>query len=159
MLAQPPALQPPPAAARPFGLGDARIGMDLAAFRARPGVACGPGRSAGVTVCHGPDLPLGGGYFARDLDYRFVGGTLAQIRFRSSVDAFSWVTARLKTDDGQPTAIVRDSVAHAGERVPHVTMTWRNGRSTIALSDPVQSMIQLGVSITRDGAPLAQDQS
>jgi hypothetical protein len=160
MLAQPPALQPPTSAdTRPFGLGDARIGMDLTAFRTRPGIACRPGQKPAVTVCRGPDLPLGGGYFARELDYRFVGGRLARIRFRSSVDAFSWVTARLKKDDGQPTRIVRDELSHRGRRLPHVTMTWTNGRSTIALSDPVQGMMQLGVSITRDGAQLAQDQS
>lgn len=165
MLAQPPALQPPPSAAQPpgqaFGLADARIGMDLAAFRSRPGIACAPGQKPGVTACRGPDLPLGGGYFARDLDYRFVGGKLVRIRFRSSVDAFSWVTARLKKDDGQPSAITRDTFPHAGRAVPHVAMTWANGRSTIALSDPIQSMIQLGVSITRDGAAaqLAPDRS
>lgn len=153
MIAQPPPLSPPSSsAATAFGLADARIGMELAAFRTRAGIGCAPGKAPQVTVCHGPDLPLGGGYFARDLDYRFLDGRLVQIRFRSSVDAFSWVTARLKKDDGQPTAIARDELAHSGKRLPHVTMTWKNGRSTIALSDPAPSLIQLGVTITRDAA-------
>lgn len=126
--------------------------MDLNAFRARPGITCGPGKAETVTLCRGPDLPLGGGYFARDLTYRFLGGRLAQIRFSSSIDAFSWVTARLKKDDGQPSAIRRDTAHVQGVDLPHVLMTWKNGRSTIALSDPVQSISQLDVSITRDTA-------
>jgi hypothetical protein len=165
MLAQPPAPTPPkpaPAAAQPFGLGDIRIGMDLAALKAQPKVSCAPGKTQDVTICGGPDRQLGGGYFARDLTYRFVGGRLAQIRFNSSIDAFSWVTAQLKKDDGQPTAITRDLVAlRSGARLPHVLMTWKNGHSTIALNDPVQSLIQLSVSITRDtaAAQLAQAHS
>lgn len=161
MLAQPtaplpaaastPARSAAPAAAQPFGLADIRIGMDLASFKSRPKVGCAPGKAQGVTVCSAPDRALGGGYFARDLTYCFVDGRLAQIRFRSSIDAFSWVTAQLKKDDGQPSAIKRDTaVFNSGVRLPHVLMTWKNGRSTITLNDPVQSLTQLSVSITRD---------
>jgi hypothetical protein len=156
MLAQTPPPAPPssPASiqAQPFGLGETRIGLDLAAFRTRAGIACGPGKAAGVTVCRGPDLPLGGKYFAREPTYRFLNGRLAQIRFHSSIDAFSWVTARLKKDDGQPSAIRRDTVRLQGVELPHVAMTWKNGRSTIALNDPIESISQLDVSITRDDA-------
>lgn len=162
MLAAPslPVSAPPPVAARAFGLGDARIGMDLAAFQARPGVSCGPGRTAAITLCRGPDLVLGAGYAARDLTYRFLGGRLAQIRFRASIDAFSWVTARLKADDGQPSVIKRDIAVFGQYSRPHVLMTWKNGRSTIALSDPVEPA-ELSVSITRDAAAaqLPQGQS
>jgi hypothetical protein len=165
MLAQtpPPAPPSPPAAvqAQPFGLGQARIGMDLAAFRARAGIACSAGKALAVTVCRGPDLALGGKYFAREPTYRFLNGRLAQIRFHSSIDAFSWVTARLKKDDGQPSAIRRDTVRLQGVDLPHVLMTWKNGRSTITLNDPVETISQLDVSITRDAAAaqLAQNAS
>ena len=168
MLAQPPAVAPSvhpapsPGAAQPFGLGEERIGMDMTAFASQPKVSCAPGKAADVTVCHGPDRQLGGGYFARDLTYRFVGGRLAQIRFSSSIDAFSWVTAQLKKDDGQPSAIARDiAVLKGGATLPHMLVTWKNGRSTIALSDPVQPPTQLSVSITRDAAAaeLARGQS
>ena len=159
MFAQSPPVAPPspPASvqAQPYGLGEARIGMDLAAFRAHPGIVCGPGKAQAVTVCRGPDLPLGGVYSARQPTYRFLNGRLAQIRFHASIDAFSWVTARLKKDDGQPTTIRRDTTHLQGVDLPHVLMTWKNGRSTIALDDPVQSVSQLDVSITRDTA-LAQ---
>lgn len=153
MLAQLP--PPTPSAAiqaQPFGIGQSRIGMDLSALRARPGIACSPGKAQAVTVCRGPDLPLGGKYFAREPAYRFVGGRLAQITFHSSIDGFSWVTARLKKDNGQPSDIRRDTVRLQGVSLPHVLMTWKNGRSTIALDDPVQSISQLDVTITRDSA-------
>ena len=133
--------------------------MDLGAFSARPGIGCGPGKARAVTVCRGPDVALGGKYFAREPTYRFLNGRLAQIRFHSSIDAFSWVTARLKKDDGQPGVIRRDTVRLQGVDLPHVLMTWKNGRSTISLDDPAETISQLDVSITRDTAAAQLPQS
>lgn len=114
----------------------------------RPKASCAP-EKAGVVDCAAPDQPLGGGYFARDLNYRFIDGRLAQIRFRSSIDGFAFVVAKLKHDFGEPADLRRD-VAHLyGHAFDHVAFTWRNGRSTIQMSDPV-TPTQLEVKITFD---------
>jgi hypothetical protein len=98
-----------------------------------------------------PDRPLGGGYFARDLTYRFIQGRLAQIRFHSSIDGFAFVVAKLKADFGEPADIRRGDIRLYGQAFAHVAFIWRNGRSTIELSDPATPN-QLAVSITSDAA-------
>jgi len=153
---------PPPHAAaaapaalptRRYGFADAVLGETLAEWRAsRPVRAKAPCVSAAgdpvVMVCRGVDVELGGGYSARELSYAFVEGRLARISFRTSIDGFAYVTAALKKTSGAPDRIVRDSLGPAGR--PHVSMTWRNGRSTIFLSDPTADAVNLTVRFTLD---------
>jgi len=93
-------------------------------------------------------VDLDGGYGARELGYVFVDGRLARISFKTSIDGFAYVTAKLKKASGAPDAIVRDTVGASAR--PHVLMTWRNGRSTIVLSDPLPDFSHLGVNFTLD---------
>ena len=156
------ALLPPPhvAAAAPipappsrYGFAEAWLGETLAEWRASRPVrakapcAAAPGDHA-VLVCRGVDVDLGGGYAARELSYAFVDGRLARISFRTSIDGFDHVTAALKKDFSTPSQIVRDSLGATGR--PHVSMTWRNGRSTIVLSDPLPDFTYLSVRFTID---------
>ncbi len=157
-----PALPPPtppaaasalnPAPALRYGFADAWLGETLAEWRAsrpaRANAACGTGGGPAVLVCRGAEADLGGGYAARELSYVFVDGRLARISFRTSIDGFAYVTAALKKDFSAPSQVVRDSQGPAGR--PHVSMTWRNGRSTIVLSDPVADAVHLSVRFTLD---------
>jgi hypothetical protein len=61
----------------------------------------------------------------------------------------------LKRSFGEPNRIVRDMVKlQDGAVFPHVMMTWRNGRSTIALSDPVMKGRTLSVQFSlNDSGP------
>ena len=125
------------------------IGAKLADLHdIRPKASCAPEKN-GVVDCFARDQPVGGGYFASDLDYRFIDGHLAQIRFKSSIDGFAFVVAKLKHDFGQPANLRRDDVRLYGHGFAHVTFMWRNGRSTIRMSDPVTPN-QLAVTITFD---------
>ncbi len=96
--APPPAVQSSP---RRYGFGGSELGESLDVWRtAAPGrrangCAGAPG-TTGLTICRGADVPLGGGYFARALTYTFAHGRLVRIAFRSSIDAFTFVTANLK---------------------------------------------------------------
>jgi hypothetical protein len=125
------------------------IGANLADLRSiRPKASCAPEKNK-IMDCVAPDQPVGGGFFARELTYRFVDGRLAQIQFKSSIDGFAFVVAKLKHDFGAPADIRRDDVRFYGRTFPHVAFTWRNGRSTIQMSDPI-SPSQLDVKITFD---------
>jgi len=149
--APPVAAAPGPAPSRPFGFDGASLNETLDAWRqstaGRAGGPCAAAASARtLTVCSAPPLDLGGGYAARDLTFTFVDGRLARIAFRTSIDGFAFVTAALEKACGAPDAVVRDSA----RRMPHVSMRWRNGRSTIELSDPLPDYSHLGVAMTVD---------
>ena len=132
-----------------YGFAGMAIGASLADLHGiRPRASCAP-ETNGVIDCVAPDQPIGGGYFARDLTYRFIDGRLAQIRFHSSVDGFAYVVAKLKHDFGPPADIHRDDVRLYGHAFAHVAFTWRNGRSTIQISDPATPS-QLAVKIAFD---------
>jgi hypothetical protein len=138
-----PNLPPPAHAGGAFGFETASLGEALAHWRAQsPSARCAPpvGR---VVVCTAPPTPLGGGYLTQDLTYQFVDGRLSRIAFRASVDAFSWLRARLDQRFGPPGKVVRDDLVVEQIDLPRVRDTWRNGRSTIELDDP-----------ERDGATL-----
>ncbi len=157
LSASAPVTQPVAAPAPRFGFAGITIGAGLADFRAvRPKAICAP-ETGGYLDCTVPDQSISG-YLARDLTYRFRGGKLIQIRFHSSVDSFAFVVARLKSDFGEPVDIRRDEVKLDGPQrggldLPHVMLTWRNGRSTIRLSDPATPG-QLAVSMTLDAATI-----
>ncbi len=141
----------PPAPAAPvrYGFEGIAIGSTMADLqRIRPKASCAPTKM-GMVDCITPDQPVGGGYYARDLRYRFINGHLAQIEFISSIDGFAFVVAKLKHDFGEPADIRRDDVRMDGRVLPHVAFTWRNGRSTIQMSDP-NTADTLNVTITFD---------
>lgn len=139
-----------------YGFGGVSIRDDMAKLRrARPKAACSPPVGE-ITDCRAPDQSLGGAYFARDLTYRFVGGRLKQIRFRSSIDGFAFVVARLRRDFGAPSEVRRDDVRLRGRDLPHVAFAWRNGRSTIQLSDPDPDPMRLTVLITADDGAIRE---
>lgn len=142
----------PPASPR-YGFDQAWLGESLADWRAsrpaRATAAC-PAVPAqpSLVVCRGPDVDVGGGFAARELSYVFVDGRLARISFRTSIDGFDYVTAALKKTVSAPAAIVRDSLGRTDR--PHVAITWRNGHSTIMLSDPTPDAAHLSVRFTLD---------
>jgi hypothetical protein len=136
-----------------YGYAGAELGMDFTAWRASSPAAgaapCRPVGSAQVCAMGSPDL--GGGYHARDLTFTFLGGRLAAIDFKSSIDGFDYATATLKKRFGAPTTIVRNQFKSVdGVTLPHVAMIWRNGRSTIRLSDPIRSSLSLSVRLSLD---------
>jgi hypothetical protein len=96
-------------------------------------------------------VPLGDGYRARSLTYTFVDGALARIAFRSSMDGFAYVTARLEARYQQPDRVARDTLKTVGgPGRPHVIMAWRRGTTTIRLDDPIPHTVDLRVEITQD---------
>ncbi len=98
-------------------------------------------------------MSLGGSYWARNPTYKFLDGRLVGIAFQTSIDGFDFATATLKRSFGEPKRIVRDTVKlQDGAVFPHVMMTWRNGRSTIALSDPVMKGMTLSMEFSLNGA-------
>ncbi len=99
------------------------------------------------------DIPIGGGFLARDLTFRFTRGRLTGVSFRSSIDGYAFAMALLKTRFGPPRSILRDGITDAdGLSRAHVEAIWRNGRSEITLDDPVRDTAQLGVSVHRGSA-------
>jgi hypothetical protein len=138
-----------------YGFAGADLGMDFAAWRASsPTAAAAPCRPVGdAQVCAVGSPDLGGDYRARDLTFTFLGGRLAAIDFKSSIDGFDYATAALKKRFGAPTTIVRSQFKSVdGVTLPHVAMIWRNGRSTIRLSDPIRSSLSLSVRLSLDAA-------
>jgi len=139
MLAAPASIQPHPASiTAQYGFEGVRLGGSAADLRkAFPNAACRASANA-VLECVVADQPIGGGFYARSLTYRLVGDRLTGIQFHTSIDGFAFAVAKLKHDFGPPADIRRDSVKLYGKAFDHVAFTWRNGRSTIALSDPVE---------------------
>jgi hypothetical protein len=151
MLATPPAhAAPAPAPIVRYAFNQSQLGETLAVWResAPPGAACSP--AGEVTTCRAPLVPLGGGYVARNLTFRFVNGELARINLHTSIDAFSWVMNRIDTRFGGPTRIVRNDIAADSMEFPHVRDVWSNGRATIVVDDPSQDMATLRVTYTLD---------
>ena len=156
------AASPPPTAAvvqtshpARYGFAGADLGTDFAVWRAASPDArdtpCREGRSSAVQICTMPSSDLGGGYQARDLTFTFVDEKLAAIDFKTSIDGFDYATAALKRRFGPPMQIARDSLKSVdGSVMPHVAMIWRNGRSTIRLSDPMKTSLALSVRLSLD---------
>jgi hypothetical protein len=151
-LAEPP---PRPYAAPAPALARAQLGRTLDAWRASSagaGAQCDAGAAPGVVTCRLPSAPLGGGYRARTLAYRFQDGRLARITWEASIDALPFATAVLKHDWGEP-RITRDTIAMAdGSPLQHVSMRWRSGAERASLSDPTRSAGRLQVRLDADAA-------
>jgi hypothetical protein len=127
--------------------------MDFGVWRASSPAAlttpCQQEGQAQVCVMGSPDL--GGGYKARDLTFTFLDGRLAAIEFKTSIDGFDDATAALKKRFGEPSSILRNTTKSVdGMALPHVTMIWRNGRSTIRLDDPTPSSMSVSVRLSLD---------
>ena len=146
-------------AAETYGFNGAQLGMTLDAWRANApasaSLACGPSGSDGTTItCTADAVPLGNGYFARDIRYTFIRGRLIHLGFETSINGFDHVTAALKRRFGDPSTIVRDDVKLShGAVLPHVLLTWRNSRSAIRLSDPEAGGDILTVRMDLDDGP------
>ncbi len=143
---------------RHYSFAGGEMGMDFTAWRAAsPTAAAAPCTQDGVRqVCALGSPPIGGGYLARDLTFTFVDRKLAAISFKSSIDGFSYATAALKRQCGEPTQIVRDTLKTVdGVSLPHVQMIWRNGRSTVTLNDPLPSSLVVSVRLQLDAAAKA----
>jgi hypothetical protein len=138
-----------------YGFAGGELGMDFAAWRASsPAAAAAVCTVQGVRQsCALSPIALGGGYKARNLTFTFQQGRLVSIAFVTSMDGFDYATAALKRRFGDPGTILRNTVRTGdGGSLPHVEMIWRNGRSTIELSDPLPSNLSLSVRFSLDGA-------
>ena len=161
MAALPAAVSPsPPAtfAGTAYGLAGASLGEPASAWRSTTSgraAACLAGAARDqILVCRGDDIAIGGGFRAREPSYTFVNGRLSKIEFRTSIDGFSYAMALLKHRFGAPKTIVRDRIVVAdGLDRAHVAVTWRNGRSTITLSDPTLDAAHLQVNMRLDALP------
>jgi hypothetical protein len=138
-----------------YGFAGGELGMAFAAWRASSPAAA----AAACTVqgarqsCALSPIPLGGGFKARNLTFTFQQGRLVAIAFDTSMDGFDYATAALKRRFGDPETILRNTVRTGdGGSLPHVEMIWRNGRSTIRLSDPLPSNLSLSVRFSVNGA-------
>lgn len=154
MLATAPALAAPAPVVR-YGFDQFHLGETLAAWRADAPKDAACVASAQLTTCTAPLSPLGGGYMARNLTYRFVNGELARINFHTSIDAYSWVRSRIDKRFGEPTRAVRNDIVADSLNFPHVRNVWRNGRSTIVVDDPARDMATLRVTYTLDSVASA----
>ncbi|HEY1927420.1 MAG TPA: hypothetical protein VGG92_08145 [Caulobacteraceae bacterium] len=147
MLATPPAHAAPAPIVR-YAFNQSQLGESLAAWRASAPTGAACSAAGQVTTCTAPLVPLGGGYVARNLTFRFVNGELARINFHTSIDAFSWVMHRIDTRFGEPSRIVRNDIAADSMAFPHVRDVWSNGRATIVVDDPSHDMASLRVTYT-----------
>lgn len=96
-------------------------------------------------------FPLFGSFVARAPSFAFVDGRLSQIRFRTSVDAFSRLDAWFTRQLGPPVQTMRDDVRFGqGFTFPRVRRHWRRGDVDVWLIDPSRRPDQLAV---RYGAP------
>ena len=168
------AAAPPLAAAELFAINGARLGMSFRAWQAlpRPGPApdhivtdCKPDREGAGRVRAGTprlecryvarygdyalpvSFPLIGRRRMRKPVFEFVGGRLAGIRFRTTVDAFNQVMAVLQQGYGPPQRIVRDSVRIEGVALPRVRASWRTAGGIVTLTDPSPNPERLEVRL------------
>ena len=144
----------PPAASVPFGFEKAALGETLAGWRRSVGgsASCAPRSSGdGVVVCGMAPVALGGDRTAPDVAFTFVNGRLARIRFRTSINAYDRVRARLDSRYGAPRPVTYGQIRieHSIE-TPHVRAVWHNDRSTIVINDPDAEGTTLKVTYTLD---------
>ena len=118
-----------------------------ATLRASDVVDCGYEDLFGQTALPHSIL-LDARYRANDLQYRFIRGRLAEIRFEASIDAYNDVTAMLEHQYGPPNKMTRDFAHNADGRSARVTQTWWSPSGEIMLVDPSDDPTQLQVSMT-----------
>jgi len=122
--------------------------LALSASDRRAGaVVCGYAARYG-TFALSEALPLDQRYLATRVRYVFVGGRLAQIRYRASRDAFDDLIAILKSAYGPPRATQRDTMKTSMGRLDRVQMTWSAPTSRAVLTDPADSALDIGVQVS-----------
>lgn len=150
------AAAPPPPAGGPLEFDGAKLGMSLQQWKALPPPSpdpratpiCEAGAGAApVTACSyaarfgayelPEPAPLAGRFLARKQTYRFVGGALTCIEYRSSIDAFDVLVAKLKAQYGRPSRIVHSPATPAGQLgAPSVEVDWTLPNGQVRLVDP-----------------------
>lgn len=130
---------------------------------APPGLTLTPAeRSAGAVACaylstYGRvSLPqsfvLDGKYRLTGLRFSFVDGRLAQIRCRTSTDAYSALVADFNGRYGPAAKLIRDNVRTELGRIPRVVQTWSTPTGSVVMTDPVPPYTELGLTFSA-GAP------
>jgi hypothetical protein len=120
-------------------------------------------QEAGVVICsyvsrYGrfsfpQQFALQGRFRTTGLRYDFRNGLLTEIDCDASVDAYDALIAKLKSEYGASSSLVRDHVATELGDLPRVTQTWVTPRGVVALKDPVAPYSQLRLSVA---APVPQ---
>ncbi len=149
---------------RPMGFDGAWLGMSLAQWRAIPPppqarsrcqAAAGGAASCDYDTRYGTVvLPaaydLAGAYLARDPHYLFRSGALAEIRFRTSIDAYDPVTAMLTRRFGPATRLVRSQGPTPYGFIQHkVVATWTRPDGVVTLTDPSGRPDQMEIRLAR----------
>ncbi|MGC1302158.1 MAG: hypothetical protein WA840_07275 [Caulobacteraceae bacterium] len=128
----------------------ARLDLAISASEKQAGVI-------GCTYVFGPadgagprhPVPLDDRLSADHVLYKFRGGRLVSISYRTTVDAFDDIVARLTAEAGTPASVQRDQVSTAlGTGMPRVRMSWRTPSGTAVLTDPSNQLNRLSVTLT-----------
>ncbi|HEY3888130.1 MAG TPA: hypothetical protein VGL73_06110 [Caulobacteraceae bacterium] len=94
-------------------------------------------------------FPLTNAYLVREPKYVFVGGRLARVGFRTSIDAFNDLTARFEARYGPATQTLHDDVTtRSGLDLPRVRKIWRLASGSVEIIDPSTPPTQLAVQFT-----------
>ncbi|HUZ13667.1 MAG TPA: hypothetical protein VMU93_12550 [Caulobacteraceae bacterium] len=119
-------------------------------------------RRSGVAICAWVDrfghdvLPhsirLEGPFRASDLRFVFVRDRLARVEFRTSVDAYSDVTALLDQRYGRPVLTTRGRVRSEVGPLRRVRRVWRTPSGEVVLTDPSADRVDLSVTMRRAGS-------
>ncbi|HEX5265113.1 MAG TPA: hypothetical protein VFW13_16400 [Phenylobacterium sp.] len=102
-------------------------------------------RYGDVVVPH--SVRLDATFRADGLRFLFDKGRLADVEFRTSVDAYSDITAMITGRFGPPSRTVSDTVKTSAGRELRLRQTWRVGEGTIVLVDPSPNPTELGVDL------------
>jgi hypothetical protein len=122
-----------------------------ATMRRSDGVACAYLDLFGDTALP-HSIHLEANYRADHLQYRFVHGRLAEIRFMASIDAYSNLMTMLEHQYGPPSETMRDTAPAADSRFARVIQTWRSPAGDIVLADPSDEPTELRVSLSASSA-------
>lgn len=160
-----------PAQSAPLGFDGATLGMSLADWKtltppADAGVdaqpVCTPQPTPGQVACAYDSevghetlplqLRLDDRYRARNVAYVFTSGRLTEIRFSTSVDAYSDVVAMLTTRYGPPSRTQRDTIKSEVGRLQRVRQVWRTPAGVVSLADPAPTPTALTVRMDAAGA-------
>ena len=97
------------------------------------------------------DASLTKRFRARSLRFEFSHGRLAHMGYRTSVDAYNMLTARLDSEFGQPVSTRASSVSLSIATRPGVRQTWRGQGMVVTLVDPVPGTAMLALDFSTDG--------
>jgi hypothetical protein len=96
-----------------------------------------------------PDpVALGPRIVTRRLRFTFEDGRLSAIEYRTSVNAYDDLAARLNTRYGPSARLTRDSVKTSAGAYPRVRRTWQAPDGQIELIDPVAPYTDLSLRLS-----------